>query len=433
MDKMADVLGRVGAWCGQNKYLSAIKNAFQNFMPLTIAGAIGVLWCSVLVNAETGLGLFFKPIMILDFLNPAFQAINFCTISCITVGITLGVSQEIGVWNMGTDKTGYIPAFVGLASWLSVTNYTHVLSKDMTFTGISGNELGATGLFTGMIIGILSVEIFCYLEKKDALKIKMPEQVPPGVARAFEVLVPAAITLVIISCIGLACYDLTGLYLNDVIKNTIQGPLGAVGATIPGVLIIYLLLDLFWLVGIHGGNMLSAVKEALFTPLALENVEAFSKGEKPQNVINMCFLQMCGEFSGAGATLGLVFAIMIFSKREDNKTIASLSLVPGLFNINETVIFGIPIVLNPILGIPFVLTPLINIIVGYLLTIIGFCPIACLTVPWTTPPVIFGFLSTGANIMGGISQAILIVVSTVVYTPFLIAYEKFQNKQAANI
>lgn len=87
MDKMADVLGRVGAWCGQNKYLSAIKNTFQNFMPLTIAGAIGVLWCNVLVNADTGLGMFFKPIMILDFLNPAFQAINFCTISCITVGM----------------------------------------------------------------------------------------------------------------------------------------------------------------------------------------------------------------------------------------------------------------------------------------------------------------------------------------------------------
>ena len=89
MDKMADVLGRAGAWCGQNKYLSAIKNAFQNFMPLTIAGAIGVLWCNVLVNESTGLGLFFKPIMALDFLNPAFQAVNFCTISCITVGITL--------------------------------------------------------------------------------------------------------------------------------------------------------------------------------------------------------------------------------------------------------------------------------------------------------------------------------------------------------
>lgn len=456
MDKMADVLGRAGAWCGQNKYLSAIKNAFQNFMPLTIAGAIGVLWCNVLVNETTGLGMFFKPIMALDFLNPAFQAVNFCTISCITVGITLGIAQEIGVWNMGAEKAGYIPGLVGLAAWLSVTNtvqsaglisVTSKAGKGLgtildfaklpkgatvgTITAINGNELGATGLFTGMIVGILAVELFCFFEKQDALKIKMPEQVPPGVARAFEVLVPATLTLIITACIGSACYKFTGLYLNDVIKNGIQGPLGAVGATIPGVMIIYLVIMLFWLVGIHGNNMLSAVKEALFTPLALENVEAFNKHETPKNIINMYFLQMTGEFGGSGVTIGLVIAIMIFGKREDNKAIATLSLVPGLFNINETVTFGIPMVLNPILGIPFVVAPLVTIIIGYVLTVIGFCPVACLTVPWTTPPIVFGFLATGANVMGAVTQAILIVASTVIYTPFLISYEKYQNKQAA--
>ena len=456
MDKMADVLGRAGAWCGQNKYLSAIKNAFQNFMPLTIAGAVGVLWCNVLVNEKTGLGMFFKPIMALDFLNPAFQAVNFCTISCITVGITLGIAQEIGVWNMGAEKAGYIPGLVGLAAWLSVTNtvqsaglisVTSKAGKGLgtildfaklpkgatvgTITAINGNELGATGLFTGMIVGILAVELFCFFEKQDALKIKMPEQVPPGVARAFEVLVPATITLIITACIGSACYNLTGLYLNDVIKNGIQGPLGAVGATIPGVMIIYVVIMLFWLVGIHGNNMLSAVKEALFTPLALQNVEAFNKGETPKNIINMYALQMWGEFGGSGVTIGLVIAIMIFGKREDNKAIAGLSLVPGLFNINETVTFGIPMVLNPILGIPFVVAPLITIIIGYVLTVIGFCPVACLTVPWTTPPIVFGFLACGASVMGAVTQAILIVVSTVIYTPFLISYEKYQNKQAA--
>ena len=381
MDKMADVLGRAGAWCGQNKYLSAIKNAFQNFMPLTIAGAIGVLWCNVLVNDQTGLGLFFKPIMALDFLNPAFQAVNFCTISCITVGITLGIAQEIGVWNMGAERAGYIPGLVGLAAWLSVTNTSHMVDgAKEAFTGVAGNELGATGLFTGMIIGVLSVELFCFFEKQDALKIKMPEQVPPGVARAFEVLVPATITLIITACIGSACYNLTGLYLNDVIKNGVQGPLGAVGATVPGVMIIYLVIMLFWLVGIHGNNMLSAVKEALFTPLALENVEAFNKGETPKNIINMYALQMWGEFGGSGVTIGLVIAIMIFGKREDNKAIATLSLVPGLFNITETVTFGIP----------FVLTSIVLEIVGYVLTVIGFCPVACLTVPWTCPSLIFG-------------------------------------------
>ena len=246
----------------------------------------------------------------------------------------------------------------------------------------------------------------------------MPDQVPPGVSRAFEVLVPATLTLIITTCIESAYYNITGLYLNDIIKNSIQDPLGSLGATVPGFIILYLVIMLFWLVGIHGNNMVSAVKESIFTPLALENVEKFNRGEKTINIINMYAIQMWGEIGGSGCTLGLVIAIFIFSKREDNKAIASLSLIPGLFEINETVTFGIPMVLNPILGIPFVLT------------VIGFCPVACLTVFWTCPPLIFGFLATGANIMGAVTQAILIAISVVIYTPFLISYEKYQIKQA---
>ena len=450
MDKMADVLGRVGAWCGQNKYLSAIKNAFQTFMPLTIAGAVGVLWCNVLVNADSGLGLFWEPIMALDFINPAFNAINFATISCITVGITFGISQEIGESN---GETGYFAGLLGLACWISVTQNSHGtylltevvdgVTKISTnadgattaFTGIAGGALGATGLFTGMIIGIVSVEIFCKLRKVDKLKLKMPESVPPGVARAFEVLIPACITLIIIAIIGRVAEMITGLYLNDLISTYIQEPLGEVGATIPGVMIIFILIMLFWLVGIHGNNMLSAVKEALFTPLMLENIETFSKTNNAYgddlHIFAMAWLQMFGEFGGSGVTIGLVIAILIFGKREDNRTIAGISMVPALFNINETVVFGIPMVLNPILGIPFIIAPLATIIVGYILTVIGFCPKAVINTPWTTPPILLGFLTTGANIMGAVSQAIVLVVSIVVYTPFLLAYERFQNKQAA--
>ena len=448
MDKMADVLGRAGAWCGQNKYLSAIKNAFQTFMPLTIAGAIGVLWCNVLVNSGTGLGAFWDPIMALEFLNPAFAAIQFATISCITVGITFGIAQEIGVWNLGADKAGYFPGILGLASWLSVTqtgfsNYALVdgageaakvvLNDDKamtTFTGIAGGSLGATGLFTGMIIAVLSVEIFCWLSKKEGLKIKMPETVPPGVARAFEVLIPAFLTITAISLIGLASQELLGMHLNDVISESIQGPLSGIGASIPGIIVIYIMIGLFWLVGIHGNNMLAAVKETLFTPLLLENTEVYNAGGTPKNLVNMVFLQMFGEFGGSGVTLGLVIAIFIFSKREDNRAVATLSSVPGLFNINETVTFGIPMVLNPILGIPFVIAPIVTILIGYVLTVIGFCPKVVLSVPWTTPPIILGFLATGANIMGAVSQAIVIVVSVLIYTPFLIAYERQQNKEA---
>ena len=428
MDKMADVLGRAGAWAGQNKYLSSIKNAFQNFMPLTIAGAVGLLWSNVLVHSETGLGAFFEPIMVLEFLNPAFSAIFFATISCITVGITFGIANEIAIFNMGAEKAGYFPGLLGLASWLTVTQTAHVIGEG-TFTGISGDVLGATGLFTGMIIGTLSSELYCFFAKKEGLKIKMPDTVPPGVSRAFEALVPSVIVLTIISLIGLACFEFSGLYLNEVIKTNIQEPLQALGATIPGVIILYTIIMLFWLVGIHGNNMVGAIKESIFTPLLLENVENFKAGKDATNIWNMGLLVMFGEFGGSGVTIGLVIAILVFSKREDNRAIAKLSIVPGLFNINETVTFGIPLVLNPILAIPFLTAATITIMVGYFLTVIGFCPPVVLTVPWTTPPVLFGFLATGANIMGALSQIIVIVLSVIIYTPFLFAYEKQLAKE----
>ena len=259
----------------------------------------------------------------------------------------------------------------------------------------------------------------------------MPDQVPPGVSRAFEVLVPATLTLIITACIGSAYYNITGLYLNDIIKNSIQDPLGSLGATVPGFIVLYLVIMLFWLVGIHGNNMVSAVKESIFTPLALENVEKFNRGEKTTNIINMYAIQMWGEIGGSGCTLGLVIAIFIFSKHEDNKAIASLSLISGLFEINETVTFGIPLVLNPILGIPFILAPVVCIFVGWLLVTIGFCPKIVIEVPWTMPPLLLGFLATGGNFMGAVSQVIVIVVSTLIYIPFVIVYERFQNKQAA--
>lgn len=463
MDAFADKLGRIGAWCGQNKYLGGIKNAFQNFMPATIAGAIGVLWTNVLVNKDTGLGALWSPIMALEVLNPIFAAIQFATISCIAIGIVMLLAQEIGEAN---GETGAYPAVLGFVSWLVVTpvnwaggdlvvtlaekaangdaitkTVSEILPQGASVAGYSGimsAYTGATGLFTALIIGILAMEIYGWLRKQDALKIKMPEQVPPGVSRAFEVLIPTFIMLVIIGLIGHAAYLATGLYFNDIISKYIQTPLqNVIGNNIIAVMFMYVLISLFWLVGIHGNNMLAAIKEPLFKPLLYINTAIYNgtatkeQMDKGLYTINMTMLQMFGEWGGSGVTLGLVIAIFIFSKREDNRAIATLSIVPGLFNINETVTFGIPLVLNPILGIPFILAPVACVFVGWLLIEVGFCPKVVLEVPWTMPPIILGFLATGGSPMGAISQLIVIVLATAIYIPFLLAYEKFQNKQAA--
>lgn len=462
MDAFADKLGRVGAWCGQNKYLGAIKNAFQNFMPATIAGAIGVLWTNVLVNDNVvegnaqGLGGIFEPIMALKPINDVFAAISFCTISCISIGIVMLVAQEIGEAN---GETGAFPAVLGFMSWAVVTPTTTNIWQGTdalasgavlpagteaitTVGGFEGSYLGATGLFTALLVGIIALEIYNLFRKMDALKIKMPEQVPPGVARAFEVLIPTFLTLLVVGTIGWLVKLASGSYLNDLIKTSVQEPLmNVIGDNVIAVMFMYVLISLFWLVGIHGNNMLAAAKEPIFKPMLYANTALFTDGKSvpltPEikahgyYTFNLGMMQMFAEWGGSGVTLGLVIAIFIFSKREDNRAIATLSIVPGLFNINETVTFGIPLVLNPILGIPFILAPVLCIGLGYLLVTMGFCPPVVLEVPWTMPPILLGFLATGGNIMGAVSQIIAIAFATVIYIPFLIAYEKYQNKQAA--
>ena len=464
MDAFADKLGRVGAWCGQNKYLNAIKNGFQNFMPATISGAVGVLWTNVLVNSSTGLGAIWKPIMALEVLNPIFAAMQYATISCITIGVTMLVASEIAEAN---GETGAYPAVLGFILWMMVTptsfaakdlgasfidkagkshGYTlgdfinvtgeaakHKITADsFTYSGILTNYTAATGLFTGLIVAIVGMEIYNMFRKNDSLKIKMPEQVPPGVARAFEVLIPTCLTCIVIGAVGLVCQLATGSELNAFIFNMVQKPLQSlIGNNIFAVAILYVIISLFWCVGIHGNNMVAAVKEPIFRPLLYANTAAYTAHHEIPYVMNLTMIQMFAEFGGSGVTIGLVIAILIFSKREDNRTIAGISIVPGLFNINETMTFGIPLVLNPILDIPFILAPVVTVIIGYILVSSGFCPKIVLEVPWTMPPVLFGFVATGGKPMGAVAQLIVLAVSVLVYIPFLIAYEKFQAKQAA--
>ena len=464
MDAFADKLGRVGAWCGQNKYLNAIKNGFQNFMPATISGAVGVLWTNVLVNSSTGLGALWKPIMALEVLNPIFAAMQYATISCITIGVTMLVASEIAEAN---GETGAYPAVLGFILWMMVTptsfaakdlgasyidakgishgfslgqfiNVTgeaakHKITADsFSYSGIMSSYTGATGLFTGLIVAIVGMELYNMFRKNDALKIKMPEQVPPGVARAFEVLIPTCLTAIVVGAVGLVCQLATGAELNALIYNVIQKPLqNIIGNNLVAVCIMYVIIMLFWCVGIHGNNMVAAVKEPIFRPLLYANTAAYTAHHEIPYVMNLTMIQMFAEFGGSGVTIGLVIAILIFSKREDNRTIAGISIVPGLFNINETMTFGIPLVLNPILDIPFILAPVVTVIIGYILVSSGFCPPIVLEVPWTMPPVLFGFVATGGKPMGAVAQLIVLAVSVLVYIPFLIAYEKFQAKQAA--
>lgn len=460
IDKMADKLGRVGAWCSRNKYLSSLQNAFLAYIPATIAGCIAIMWTNVIMNDKVvngvpqGLGAIFQPIMALSFLNPAFSAISFCTISCISIGIVLLVAHEIGKAN---GEKGLFPAIVGFLSFLAVTpttfagselSVTDAAGKALgtvadyvdgnvvaSFTGIATNYISANGLFTAMIIGILSAELFSKLRSLDALKIKLPEQVPSGVSRSFEVIIPTFLTFTVFALIGLGVHMASGMYLNDLIYSFLQAPLQAfAGNNLFFVLVLYLCINLFWLIGIHGNNLTTGITQAIFKPLLYANTAAFMAGaaqsEMP-SIFSATYFQCFALIGGAGCTLGLMIAVLLVGKREENRAICKVGLVPGCFNICEPIMYGMPVVMNPILGIPFIIIPLITLSVGYVLTLVGFCPHIVLEVPWTTPPILFGFLSTGGNIMGAITQIICLAISIVLYIPFVIINERNQAKMAA--
>lgn len=429
MESFQNILMKVGSFAGQNRYLSAIKNAFQTFMPFIIIGAIGVLWSNVVCNDETGLGALLPAVMNLSFLNPAFQALNFATIGCIAIGITFLIGGELG------ERHHHQTMFCGLLSVVALLTVTQT-SQDIyadsqlveTVSGIFSNSLGSQGLFSGIIVAIMSVELFSCFFKIDRLKIHLPSQVPPQIAKSFEYLIPAFITVLIVSLFGLFILSTTGFYVNDLIFDFIQKPLLHVGGSLPGVLTFMFISLVFWSIGLHGDNMINGVFQPILTTLGVQNLEAVKAGLEPTNIVNNTFHRAFFATGGTGCMLGLTIAMLLICKRPENRSIATLAFVPELFNIGEVSMFGVPIVLNPTLVIPFIIAPLVTVIFGYVLTMLHICPILYVDLPWTMPPLLISFLGSGGNIMAVICQFLGIVLSTLIYLPFVKIYEQQQNQ-----
>lgn len=462
MNKLVDVLSWVALRCTQNKYLNAIKNAFQNYMPISLAGAVGMLWTNVLVNDQGGLGSIFPLIMDLKFFNPIFEALNYASISCMSIVIILLLSSEIAEANGDHD---IYPVIVSFLSWLVVTPHTidglhinvllhtgggaivhtklsdfvhiphtvGVTLKDFTAQGIGSIYTSSTGLFTAMFVAIIATELYHLLKNCECLLIKLPEQVSTNQVLSFMNIIPTFLTLLIMSSISYLCILSTGHTINTNIYTLIQLPLQLLtGDNLIAVLVLYFIISLFWIVGFHGKNLMSPLIESFYRPLLYINMAAYNaglRGEEIPYILNPPMFQIFADIGGSGATLGLVLYILLFSKRHDNRLIANISLFPSLMNINEIVIFGMPIVFNPLLDIPFIIAPLVTLTVGYFLISTGFCPRIVIEVPWVMPPILLGFLVTGGSIYGALSHLIAICVSLLVYAPFIYVYERKQKKE----
>ncbi len=417
------------------RHISAIKNGFTTLLPIIIVGSFCTLFNSVLCSTTPGyLSVANIPGMSwLANLSPIFTAANYGSMSMIAIGACILISMELATNMLGkADWSVPITAICCYISLVPNTIEAAVEGTDIvtTVSGLAASVTNAQGLFVAMLSALVGTEIYCRLVKWGKLEIHMPEQVPANVAGSFNVLFPCCITVFIVSGFGWIFNMLTGMTLPDAIIRFIQTPLANIMGSVWGYVLLIFMTDILWLFGIHGTQTLKGIYEPFMLQAFAENEAVYATGAgaaAAPNIICTPFMSCFGTITGAGLTGGLLIAIFLFSKREDYKAIAKLATPCGIFNINEPLTFGLPIVMNPLLAVPFCLAPAASNLIGYFATTLGFCGKMVVNAPWTTPPALMAFLATGGSIGAAITQIVVILVSGVIYTPFVIA----ANSQAS--
>ena len=427
MGKLTEVLGNFATKVNSFRYIMVIKNAFASLIPVIITGAFGTLFSAMVFDNENGLARI-KALSFLAELKPISSAVSYVTLSFLTIYAVFLIGIELARLN---NVKGIFPGIVAVMSYLSVNPFVYEYVSADNITVIAENVLAkqytdTKGLFLGMFVAIASIELYCWLGRQERLKLKMPDTVPTNVSESFSALFPTILTVAIIATAGFVIKAVTGMYAYDIIYNIVQRPLEGIVQGLPGILLLMFIAQVFWVIGIHGNQMVKPVREPLLLAAIAVNTEAFEAGKEIPNIITMPFWDMYMSMGGSGVTIGLLIAILLVSKRDDMREITKLSLAPGIFNINEPVIFGMPIMLNPILAIPFIATPLITGTIGYIATSLGFAAKAVVMVPWPMPPIVNAYLATAGDIGAVVTQIICIIVSILIYLPFV----KVSNKAA---
>ncbi len=422
-EKLLVIAGKIS----NQKHMASIKNAFYTLMPVILTGAFCTLISNVVCSTTTeGISLAKLPGMSwLGIFTDLFTACNYATLNFFTIAAVFLIGMELAKQNgMGDSPDSGVVAVCSYVATLSTRVTTTVDDVEVTVTNVISSDYTASrGLFLGMIIALVSVEIYSAITKSHVFDFKMPDSVPANVTKSFSALLPFAFTVLICGAVNFATNKIFGLSLYQIVYTFLQGPLESVMQGLPGLLILMLVAQLFWCIGIHGNQIIKAVRDPLLNAAILANTDLVAQGVTDMsqyNVINMSFWDTYMSLGGSGCTLGLIIAIFIFSKREDYKAIGKLSIGPAIFEINECMTFGLPIVLNPYLVIPFIITPLITGTIGYFATVSGFAGVALYAMPWTTPPIISAWLSTGGSIGAVITQLICIVVAVLIYIPFVL-------------
>lgn len=423
MNKFMEVLSEkvlpVATKIGANKYLITLRDAFMVSFPLTMFGSLIVVFNN----------LPFWPDTLKNNFADLFGNGQSATMSIMTVFVTLAIGYY---WAKTEEVEGIFGGVVALASFLILTPFTVLVTgangKSIEGTGLlSLDRLGAKGMFLGILSAFLAAKIFVWLTKKGYV-IKMPDGVPPAVSKSFASLIPALGTLFVFLIINAIMVGVFTTNLHDVIYNLIQKPLTGLGTGLPATIIAIFLVQFLWFFGLHGQVIVNSVFEPFWQTNMLDNASLTQQGTNALaehgHIVTKSFMDtFTVGLGGSGSTLVVVLLMAFVMKRKQYKEVARLALAPGLFNVNEPVIFGLPMVMNVSLFIPWLLAPIVSVVIAYLGFASGLVPLTTgAQVPWTMPIFISGFLATN-SVMGAVLQLVQFLIIGLIWFPFLKAID----------
>lgn len=373
------------------------------------------------------IGSFF--VLIVNFPVPAWKELIAPYVAQIMIPyrITVGLMAVYAAYGMGSVLAQSYKLDGTSGGVLSLGAFLMTIVPQVAVSEATGNSLGFTlpmtylggaGMFTAILSMIIAVEIlrFC---KEHNVTIRMPEQVPPAVARPFEAIIPGMIVITLMWFVAV----ILKININEVLMGVFSPLVSIAGNSYAGVIIPVLLITILWSAGVHGVSVIGSIMRPIWIVLLEQNITAVAEGRVATNIGTEGFFDLFVWIGGSGGTLALC-VLMLFCKSSYLKQIGKLSIVPGIFNINEPVVFGAPIVVNPILAIPFIVGPAITTTITYIAMKLDLVARVSVVAPFAVPAPIKAYLSTGGDWRAVILVLINFTISLLIYYPFVKSYDK---------
>ena len=401
----------------KNNYVTAISDGLISTLPITMIGSIASLLSNLPIEAyqnfliNTGL----KKLLTI----PAQLTVNILSLYAVFFIAYCFAKKH--------DTDGVLAGILALMAFLFVTPIENVVVGDVTTSYLGFGWLGAKGLFVAIFIGLISSILFVLCIKRN-LTIKLPDGVPDTISKTFTSLIPGFVIAIVALVIASVMEHTTYGSIHQLVYSFVQLPLQYIGSNYFAFLIAAILCQTMWLFGIHGTIVLYSVMNPIWMALDAQNLTAYSAGSVLPNLAGKQFFNLYSGVGGSGGTLALCILFAFFAKSKRYKTLGKMALPANCFSINEPVIFGTPLVMNPKFVIPFICVPVVSITIGYVCTALGIVPPAngAILGPGF-PPFVTGLMEGSWKIAA--LQLVLLIISLFMYYPFFKAADKEAYKE----